>query len=114
MCLEVDQHSNILQLALEVYKDYGLPQTKLFSDIVDYAIHHYAFCSPNYIILAQVIENRGWYIYLAVSNVGLRCFFEVAPFELPFIGFSRPRKKREEVKWHEWQKIYRLCFRTRR
>lgn len=101
-----DQESNAFVLAQELYKKNAFPQTMLCSDILVYATHHYAYCSPTCIILAKVVGDCGWFIYLAVGKGCLQRFFEVAPFELPAIGFARRNK---ETKWYPWERIKRLC-----
>jgi len=104
-CVDVPSQ-NILDQAILLYKKEPFPQTKLLTDIINYATFHHAYFSPTCCILAKVVEDRGWFIYLAVGKGCLQRFFEVAPFEMPWIGFARPEKSREEVKWYPWKKIY--------
>lgn len=104
------QESEAFLDACKLYKDTSFPQTKLCADILEYATYHYAYCSPTCIILAKVVEGRGWFIHLAVSKEGLKRFFELAPFKLPFIGFARHGK---EVKWYHWQLVHDLCYLTK-
>lgn len=106
---EVSQKNNAFEQALLLYKKETFPQTKLLTDIMEYAKSHYAYCSPNYIILAKIVEDRSWFIYLAVGKEHLTKFFELAPFELPFIGFARPTHGREDVRWYPWKNLYDHC-----
>jgi len=96
-----------VRVAVSLYEKQGLPKEKLFTDITHYAINHYAYFSPNYLILAEVVtgpESEGWFIELAVGKGALQRFFEIAPFELPWVGFARPERNRT-TKWYSWIKL---------
>ena len=96
-----------VRVAVELYRKQGLPKENLFTDITHYAINHYAYFSPNYLILAEVVtgpESEGWFIELAIGKNALQRFFEIAPFELPWIGFARPERNRT-TKWYSWNKL---------
>ena len=105
---EEKQLSPAIVKAVALYKKETFPQTKLLTDIMEYASFHYAFCSPNYIILAKVVEGRGWFIHLAVGEGHLTRFFQLAPFKLPFIGFARPEHERD-TRWYQWERLYDHC-----
>jgi len=101
--------SNAFEQALVLYKKETFPQIKLLTDIMEYAKSHYAYCSPRCIILAKVIEDRGWFIYIAAGSDCLMRFFELAPFSMPYVGFARPEKGRDAVKWYRWEQFYDRC-----
>lgn len=109
---EVDQLNSSFVAAEKLYKKQGFPKEKLFTDIQHYAIHHYAYFAPDCLILAKVIKGEdsdGWFIYLATGKNKLQRFFQVAPYQLPWIGFARPEKGRD-TKWYSWRKLKRIVY----
>ncbi len=99
---------NAYDLAKQIYGDF--PDRNLDNDIREYITNHYCYFSPEAIILAKV-EGDSWFVHLAVGKGSLLRFFKVAPFELSFVQFARPKKKRLEVKMYTWFKLKKLCER---
>lgn len=110
--LEDAQPRTAFDKAILLYKKETFPQTKLLTDLMEYARFHYVYCSPDCIIMAKVVEGRGWFIHLAVGNGHLETFFKMAPFELEFIGFARPENGRD-TRWYQWKRLYDYCHKKR-
>lgn len=119
MMFSVDNQGKLaIELAEELYKKNGLPKEMLFTDILQYAKHHYAYFSPTCLIMARLIEEKdadgfpqtGWFIEVAVGLGTLKRFFDLAPCKANFIGFAR---KGKESKWYDWDRFKRLVTHER-
>ncbi len=97
--------------AYELAKELYCRQNKytLDNDIAHYCEHHYAYCSPECIILAEILTEDTWFIYLAVGRNALARFVTMAPFTLPYVSFIRP-EKRDKQKIYSFERIKRLCL----
>ena len=82
---------------------------RLDTDILRYAMYHYAYLSPECIILARPMVDT-WFVYLAVGDGCLARFFELAPFVLPFVSFERPAKGLTASRKYPYERIKQLCL----
>ena len=77
-------------------------------------IERYVFSSPKYLILGEVMEDKEhgkyWMVSYAASTVSnpFLYFFNLAPYKLDFIAFSRYRNT-DKIKFYKWNKLYRYA-----
>src|SRR5438105_13014538 len=66
----------------------------LDGDIIEFAKSKFCHITPDYLILAEPWPaQKSWHVYLAVGQGALPKFFELMPYELPYITFVRAGKE---------------------
>jgi hypothetical protein len=74
--------------------------------IMEYVEQGYVFIGPEYLLLGRRVEHA-WFIYAAIGK-GFSRFWDLMPYELPYVGWARQARGRSEVKWYPTERVKQL------
>jgi hypothetical protein len=79
-----------------------------------YPVERYVWSAPTYLLLAEAMydkeHGRYWMISYAASTLDnpIAKFFELAPYKLDFIAFSRYRDI-DKLKFYKWNNLFKYA-----
>ena len=84
----------------------GRDETSLDQEIAEFAADGFVFIGPDYLLLGRQVKHA-WMVHLAVGRGALKKFIELMPYYLPYIGWTRQLKGREDFQWFETERVIR-------
>ena len=83
---------------------YDYVGTNMDEDIDWYRNNGIVVEGPDYLIAGRDVDGRGWYIHVAVGDIGN--FVRNMPYYLPYVGWRR-LKHGGEVRWYPVEQLVR-------
>lgn len=94
------QPDNTINLWSEILRLYENTDRNFITDLEWHIKYGYIFSGPDYFLMVADLEERAWFVHLAIGSCGLAKFISLMPHYRPLIGWSRDPSGVGEIRWY--------------